>query len=143
MKNVTINSEVAEDLQLHADRRVFKQVVHNLLTNAIKFNEADGTVTIVGKAKGDMLYVCVSDTGIGIAAEQLKEVCKPFKQVQNQFTKNHTGSGLGLAICKSVVEMHNGEMSIKSTLGEGTTVTIEMPLYSKKKPLPEIKAMAI
>ena len=120
-----------------------KQVIHNLLANAIKFTQAGGSVSIVAKTQDDNLSVSVSDTGIGIASNLLKEVCKPFKQVQNQFTKNHTGSGLGLAICKSVVEMHQGEMTIKSTLGEGTTVTIELPLVEGENKLPEVKAMAI
>ena len=120
-----------------------KQVIHNLLTNAIKFNQAGGSVSIVAKTQNDNLSINVSDTGIGIASDLLKEVCKPFKQVQNQFTKNHTGSGLGLAICKSVVEMHQGELTITSVLGKGTTVTIELPLAVEESKLPEVKAMAI
>ena len=140
---VSINSEISNDIQLNADRRVVKQVIHNLLTNAIKFNQAGGSVSVIAKKQNDTLTISVSDTGIGIESEQLKEVCKPFKQVQNQFTKNHTGSGLGLAICKSVVEMHQGEMTIKSALGKGTTVTIELPLSVEDAKLPEVKAMAI
>ena len=141
--DITIDSNIAKGIELNADRRVVKQVIHNLLTNAIKFNQAGGSVSIIAKTQDDNLSVSVTDTGIGIASDLLKEVCKPFKQVQNQFTKNHTGSGLGLAICKSVVEMHQGEMTIKSALGKGTTVTIELPLAVEENKLPEVKAMAI
>ena len=140
---ITIDSEISKGIELNADRRVVKQVIHNLLTNAIKFNQTGGSVSIVAKTQNNNLSINVSDTGIGIASDLLKEVCKPFKQVQNQFTKNHTGSGLGLAICKSVVEMHQGELTITSALGKGTTVTIELPLAVGENKLPEVKAMAI
>ena len=69
-----------------------------------------------------------SDTGIGIPADRIAALGRPFVQVENQFTKSHKGSGLGLAIARSLVELHGGTMAITSAQGEGTTITITLPI---------------
>lgn len=117
--------EAAEPLV--ADRRAVKQVALNLLSNALKFTPASGTVTVRTRQLGDNVLFSVSDTGIGIPAGSLDQIAKPFVQVENQLTRKHPGSGLGLAIAQSLVALHGGQMTIESVEGAGTTVTISMP----------------
>lgn len=110
-----------------ADRRAVKQVTLNLLSNALKFTPAAGTVTVRSRQAGDNMLFSVSDTGIGIPAASLDQIAKPFVQVENQLTRKHPGSGLGLAIAQSLVALHGGQMTIESVEGSGTTVTVSMP----------------
>lgn len=110
-----------------ADRRAVKQVTLNLLSNALKFTPAAGTVTVRTRQVGENVLFSVSDTGIGIPAASLDQIAKPFVQVENQLTRKHAGSGLGLAIAQSLVALHGGRMTIESVEGNGTTVTISMP----------------
>ncbi|MEO1067058.1 MAG: ATP-binding protein [Pseudomonadota bacterium] len=133
LMQICVTCEGPEPLPLFADRRAFKQIMHNLLTNALKFNKGGGSVTITCETDASFLTTRVSDTGIGIAPEAIDHLAKPFAQVQSQMTKNHTGSGLGLAITKSLVDMHDGTFAIDSKLGEGTTVTFKIPLKSIEK----------
>ncbi len=111
-----------------ADRRALKQVLLNLLSNAVKFTPAGGRVTL-GAARGDDggIVVQVSDTGIGIPADQLPRVLEPFHQVESPYTRRHAGSGLGLAICRRLVELHRGRLELSSVLGQGTSVRIQLP----------------
>jgi len=105
-----------------------KQILLNLLSNAMKFTPGGGKVTVrLTKAKG-YAKIMIADTGIGIPKEKLKKLGKPFEQVENQLTKSHRGSGLGLAISRSLVEMHGGKFEITSTESKGTTVMCHLPL---------------
>ncbi|PCJ95709.1 MAG: PAS domain-containing sensor histidine kinase [Hyphomicrobiales bacterium] len=123
---VTINGD--DEINMDADRRSMKQIMLNLLTNAVKFTPEGGKISINMKASDYMMQLSITDTGIGIPEDALKKLGMPFEQVQNQFSKNHNGSGLGLAITRSLVEIHQGRMMIESCEGKGTTVTIMMPL---------------
>lgn len=115
----------AHDVQ--ADPRAVKQVLLNLTTNAIKFTPEGGTVTISVDAKATGILVHVTDTGIGISKEDLDRLAQPFEQIDSQHSRQHEGTGLGLALSKSLVELHGGNFSIASTLGQGTTVTFTLP----------------
>jgi len=110
-----------------ADRRALKQVFINLISNAIKFTPEGGTVTISTQRRGEFQRFEISDTGIGIPQRDLEKLGRPFEQVENQFTKSKGGSGLGLAISKSLVQLHSGSLSIKSQVGKGTIVAVELP----------------
>ncbi len=112
---------------LVADRRALKQILINLLSNAVKFTPDDGKVSISARDKDTMLEVSITDTGIGIGAEELARLGQPFVQVENQFTKSHKGAGLGLAISRSLIELHGGQMIIRSQAGQGTTVEFTLP----------------
>lgn len=125
---VTIEYDATKPLLLGADRRALKQIFFNLLSNALKFNHHGGSVNITCHPVDDQMAFTITDTGIGIPENLIDRLGTPFKQVQNQHTKNHTGSGLGLAISKSLVEMHGGELLIQSKQNEGTQVSIRMPL---------------
>jgi two-component system cell cycle sensor histidine kinase PleC len=118
-------------IRLIADRRALKQIALNLLSNAVKFTPDGGAVTVRGRARGGMVTIAIEDNGIGIPKDALHKLGRPFEQVESQLTKRHQGSGLGLAIAKSLTEMHGGAMRIRSTLGEGTTVVVRLPLAAK------------
>jgi cell cycle sensor histidine kinase DivJ len=110
------------------DPRAFKQIVLNLVANAIKFTERGGTVTASAVVEGSRLVLRVTDTGVGIAGDDLKRIGDPFFQAGTTYQRRHEGTGLGLSIVKSLVGMHGGEMTVQSKVDEGTTVTIALPL---------------
>ena len=115
---------------LLADRRQVKQVLINLLTNAIKFTDPGGTVTTSVRIDPDGgIELLVADTGIGIAAEDQQAVFEPFTQVASSQARSHEGTGLGLAICRSLVALHGGSISLESAIAVGTTVTVRFPSY--------------
>lgn len=116
------------EILIKADERLLLQTVANLVTNGIKFTEAGGTVRLYVSAtpqKG--IAIKVSDTGIGIAAENLERVLRPFEQVESSYSRKHGGSGLGLPYAKRLIELHDGELKLESELGKGTTVTVTLP----------------
>ncbi len=127
-KQLKVTSRISPDLQLRADRRAIKQVMLNLLSNAVKFTHAGGRITVRGRLSGECIVLTIADTGIGIAKDALSKLGRPFEQVESQLTKSHQGSGLGLAISKSLVDLHGGNMRIRSTLGKGTLVVVRLPL---------------
>ncbi len=127
-----LNIEFPHLPEIEADYRAVKQVLLNLLSNAIKFTPRAGSVTIRAEVRrdpfGDMVKVSVTDTGIGIAKEDLARLAKPFEQVESQFSKTTQGTGLGLALTKSLITMHDGVLEMHSQPGEGTTVSFTLPV---------------
>ncbi|HLJ00095.1 MAG TPA: PAS domain-containing sensor histidine kinase [Bradyrhizobium sp.] len=110
------------------DPRAFKQIALNLVSNAIKFTERGGTVTVSANVEEQRLIVRVADTGVGIAADDLKRIGDPFFQAGKTYQRRHEGTGLGLSIVKSLVSLHGGEMTVQSKVDEGTLVTVALPL---------------
>ncbi|OCK61223.1 ATP-binding protein [Bradyrhizobium sp. LMTR 3] len=126
---VDLITRAAEDLPvMNGDPRAFKQIALNLITNAIKFTERGGSVTVSAAVEGSRLMLSVTDTGVGIAAEDLARIGDPFFQAGKTYQRKHEGTGLGLSIVKGLVGLHNGEMNVQSRLGEGTTVAVTLPL---------------
>jgi cell cycle sensor histidine kinase DivJ len=126
---IDLVTRAPEDLPyLNADPRAFKQIVLNLVSNAIKFTERGGTVTVAATAEGSRLALRVTDTGVGIGPEDLTRIGDPFFQAGTTYQRRHEGTGLGLSIVKSLVALHSGEMTVQSTVGEGTTISIMLPL---------------
>lgn len=127
---VSLIAEHADVPLAQADRRAIKQVLLNLVTNGIKFTPAGGTVCIEVEHPddADFLELTVTDTGIGIDAADLEKLGKPFEQVESNYLKTHEGTGLGLALSRSLVELHKGTLSIHSSPGEGTCVTVTLPV---------------
>jgi len=127
-KNITVVTDVVDGVHVDADKRALKQVLLNLLANAVKFTPDNGTVTLKARPRGDRLRFEVADTGIGISERDVERLAQPFVQVENQFTKTHQGSGLGLAIARSLVELHGGKLQIQSEVKKGTVVSFSLPL---------------
>ena len=128
-KAITFSTDLGTNVgEISGDRRAIQQMLINLASNAIKFTPDGGAVTIGAKRVGSRLHFWVSDTGIGIGADDLSRLGKPFVQVQNDYTRQFEGTGLGLSLVKGLVTLHDGTMSIESAPNEGTTVTISLPV---------------
>mgnify|MGYP002381330025 CR=1 FL=1 len=110
-----------------ADRRALKQVLINLMSNAVKFTPEDGSISLSAQSDEKRVRLTITDTGIGIPQRDIEKLGRPFEQVENQFTKSRGGSGLGLAISRSLIELHGGSLTIQSVVGKGTTVTVTLP----------------
>lgn len=111
-----------------ADHRAIRQMVLNLMSNAIKFTDAGGKITVSVQHRDGYIRVAVRDTGIGIPKEHLPRLAKPFEQVQDTRERNFEGTGLGLALTKSFAEMHGGKLTIASEPGKGTLVCFYLPV---------------
>lgn len=132
-KNIDLQAQIAPDAgEINADRRAVQQILINLVSNAIKFTPDGGDVVVGAKRIGSRLHFWVRDTGIGIAEEDFANLGKPFMQIQNDYTRRFEGTGLGLSLVKGLVALHEGTMSIESMPGEGTTVTISLPVNGPK-----------
>jgi two-component system cell cycle sensor histidine kinase PleC len=126
-KGLALNVEVSSGIRFKADPRALKQILINLLSNAVKFTPEGGRIAVRGRLAADGVTIAVKDSGIGIPRHALRNLGRPFEQVESQLTKSHKGSGLGLAIAKSLTELHGGTMRIRSTVGVGTIVLVRFP----------------
>jgi cell cycle sensor histidine kinase DivJ len=127
--SIDLVTRAPEDLPvMTGDPRAFRQIVLNLVSNAIKFTERGGKVTVTAAVEGPWLVLRVSDTGVGIAADDLKRVGDPFFQAGKAYQRRQEGTGLGLSIVKSLVGLHAGEITVQSRIDEGTSVTVALPL---------------
>ena len=126
--DVSVRSTVAgEGIGLLGDERKIKQVLINLLTNAIKFTKPGGRVKVEIADDASHLDVRISDTGIGMSPEEIPIALAAFGQVDSSLARKHEGTGLGLPLSKALVEMHGGQLLIESEVGIGTTVTVRLP----------------
>ena len=126
---IDLVTRAPEDLPfMNGDPRAFKQIVLNLVSNAIKFTDRGGMVTVSAGVDGSRLVLGVTDTGVGIAADDLKRIGDPFFQAGKTYQRRHEGTGLGLSIVKSLVGLHGGELTVRSKIDEGTAVTVSLPL---------------
>ncbi len=116
-----------EQIEVDADRRAIKQIVINLVSNALKFTPRDGSVIVGMIRRGRDLDLTVADTGIGIAPDDLQRIGKPYEQAGDA-SRKVSGTGLGLSLVRAFAELHGGQMVIESRLGEGTAVTVTMPV---------------
>ncbi len=115
--------------EIDADYRGLKQVVLNLISNAVKFTPEGGDIVVaLSREDDDRVRVAVTDTGIGIAEKDMDRLARPFEQVEGQHSKTTQGTGLGLALTKSLIELHGGTLSIASEPGRGTTVSFVLPV---------------
>lgn len=121
--------DAAELPEIEADHRGLKQVVLNLISNAVKFTPQGGDIIVaLSRLDDDRVRLAVTDTGIGIAPADLARLARPFEQVEGQHSKTTQGTGLGLALTKSLIELHGGELIMESEPGQGTTVSFDLPI---------------
>ena len=128
-RNVTLSRIFPSDCpRLRADPRHIKQIVINLVSNAVKFTPPKGTIKLeISMDAMNALSIIVEDTGIGIKPENIATVLEPFGQVGDIYSRSHEGTGQGLPLAKSLAELHGGTVKIVSQPGQGTTVTIRFP----------------
>ena len=124
-----IEIDVPADMpSLYVDPRRLAQALGNLLANALKFTPEGGTVRFAARLQHDgSIHLLVEDTGIGMAEETIAAALEPFRQLDGSLARRFEGAGLGLSISKSLAELHGGRLSVRSAVGEGTTVTIALP----------------
>jgi PAS domain S-box-containing protein len=117
-----------------ADPEKFQQIVLNLLSNAVKFTESGGTITLSSQPSGNCIEIQVADTGPGISPEKLDRIFDPFVQVDRRLSQPVQGVGLGLAISRDLARAMNGEITVESVVGEGTTFTLSLPRAPRMDP---------
>lgn len=114
--------------KMHVDHRRFKQVIINLVTNAMKFTSEEGNITIrLSYPEGGGLRLTIADNGIGIAPKDLKRVMQPFSQADNRLAREYEGTGLGLPLSRNLVEAHGGTLKIETEVNKGTEIHINLP----------------
>ncbi|HVM98974.1 MAG TPA: HAMP domain-containing sensor histidine kinase [Caulobacteraceae bacterium] len=118
------------ELDVVADRRAIKQIVLNLVSNALKFTPTGGQVNVLARARGPELEIIVADTGVGISPADLERLGKPYEQAGGA-DQRRQGTGLGLSLVRAFAELHGGSMVIKSVLGEGTAVSVRLPVMDQ------------
>jgi PAS domain S-box-containing protein len=129
-KNIQLTSSVDAQVEtVQADNRRLKQMLVNLLNNAVKFTPPEGRVhlSVTGDAAGGIVTFTVSDTGIGIAPEELGRLFKPFEQLDSGLSRSHEGTGLGLALVARLAELHQGRVTVESELGKGSRFSLILP----------------
>ncbi|WP_417319473.1 sensor histidine kinase [Emcibacter sp.] len=116
------------DLDITSDEKILKQIIINLMSNAIKYNHPGGFVNVTGRLEEGLLHITVSDNGVGMTERELQLVMEPFVQIDNSYSRKVEGTGLGLALVNSFTELLGGTVSILSRKNEGTTVTLTLPV---------------
>ncbi|MDK2825485.1 MAG: hypothetical protein PWQ44_661, partial [Methanolobus sp.] len=123
-----------EDITIQADQSKLKQIMINLVGNSLKFTPAGGYVHLSTYMKNNKLYIQVEDTGIGISKENQKILFEPFKQLDSTLSRQYDGTGLGLSLVRKLVEMHHGNVVVKSEEGRGSIFTIILPTVHTDNP---------
>ncbi|MBP1676400.1 MAG: hypothetical protein H6Q20_959 [Bacteroidetes bacterium] len=131
-KNIELQWQVENDIQANFDKNMIGSVIQNLVTNAIKFTERGGSVKVESHIKSKQLYIIVTDTGTGMSEDKANQLFRLDKNNSNKGTENESGSGLGLIICKEFIENHKGSINVVSTVGQGTKITVTLPVSLKK-----------
>ncbi|MBF0501197.1 MAG: histidine kinase, partial [Candidatus Riflebacteria bacterium] len=127
-KGLNVTSAIAPTIvSIVGDRRRVEQILINLLTNAVKFTDL-GEIRLEGKIEGEWLVMSIIDTGIGIRAEDIATLFKPFRQLDSGTSRQYEGTGLGLSICKRLVDSMGGEIRIESEPGKGSRFIFTLPL---------------
>lgn len=127
-KDLSVTAEIdTASLSLRADERAMTQILNNLLSNAVKFTPAGGAITVSARNDGGAVLISVSDSGIGIAEDDISRVFKPFEQAVRRSVEPRMGTGLGLHLCQKLMGLHEGEISLTSEVGKGTCVELRFP----------------
>jgi cell cycle sensor histidine kinase DivJ len=129
--------------EIIADKRALNQILFNLLSNAIRFTDRGGRVIVSAGAEAAAVVFVVEDNGVGISDEDLARVGEPYFQAGASYDRRHGGTGLGLSIVKGLMRLHGGEFSIRSRIGEGTRITIRLPLDCERSRPAKRRASAI
>ncbi len=137
-KNINLWTQVIPCPRVYIDSEKFDKVLYNLLSNAMKFTESGGSITVKLEPAGDHVRMQVTDTGIGIRKEQIPHLFERFRQAEGSINRSYEGSGLGLALVKELVELHGGQISVESVYKKGTTFTAWLQTGTSHLPLEQV-----
>jgi signal transduction histidine kinase len=113
-------------IPVHVDKDMLRIAINNLLTNAIKYSDPGGTITVSVYESAEAVTICVADTGIGISSDDQAQIFHKFYRVTGESMEDRSGHGLGLPLARDIVEMHHGSMRVESELGEGSRFYIDL-----------------
>ncbi len=131
-KKLHLETKVEKNIPLiHSDERWLAHILVNLIANAVKFTPEGGRVTVSAKVNGDMLVLCIEDTGIGIASEDRERIFEPFRQGEKGDARGYGGVGLGLALVAKLVELLGANVELESEVGKGSTFRVLVPIAWK------------
>ena len=137
-KNLIAVNQVPENIPaVLADENRLQQILYNLIGNAIKFTHK-GSIRVYARAQGEMMEVCVSDTGIGIPRDKFQDIFRSFEQLDGSATRKYGGAGLGLAVTRQLVELHGGGIAVESEPGQGSIFSFTLPIAARQAP-PDLK----
>jgi signal transduction histidine kinase len=127
---VTLTADAVQSLpRIRCDQIRFRQILLNLMSNAVKFTPAGGEVRISAATGPEGVIVTVTDTGIGMKPEEIAIALEPFRQIEGPMSRRFDGTGLGLPLAKALVELHDGHLQIESAPEKGTTVRVCLPAH--------------
>ena len=132
-KQIQLSLELNQDVWIEADKIKFKQILYNLLSNAVKFTDERGKVTTKFGVSGSALLGSVTDTGVGISAQDRAKLFQPFTQLDASSTRAHSGTGLGLALTNRLIQLHGGKIWVDSAIDEGSTFSFTFPLRQQEQ----------
>lgn len=132
-QQITIDTSGIEPSMAYIDPARLRQVVDNLISNAIKYNREGGSIEVACTSDGRNAWLIVRDSGVGISEEELPRLFERFFRAESVRNTSTHGSGLGLSISREIVRLHRGELTVTSTLGEGTTMVVRVPVHPRRK----------
>jgi CheY-like chemotaxis protein len=138
-KGQNFTANVPHDLpNIYADKTRFKQILYNILSNAVKFTPEDGSITVTASYNDQEFLFEVEDNGIGIKEEDLEHLFKEFFQIDSSYSRQYQGTGLGLALTKKLVQMHGGNIWVESEYGKGSRFSFSLPRILPQEPEEEL-----
>ena len=132
-KQIQLSLELNQDVWIEADKIKFKQILYNLLSNAVKFTDERGKVTTKFEVSDSALLGSVTDTGVGISAQDRAKLFQPFTQLDASSTRAHSGTGLGLALTNRLIQLHGGKIWVDSAVDQGSTFSFTFPLHQQEQ----------
>ena len=126
-KNISLVQNKTEDIEVYADGNMLKIIIRNLISNAIKFTNQGGKITVSAKKEPDRVEITISDNGVGMTKETISKLFRIETSNTTSGTANEKGSGLGLILCKELVEKHGGRIRVESRLGKGSSFKFTLP----------------
>ena len=131
-KNITINYYIADRIKVFADIDMIKTVLRNLVSNALKFTNNGGTISVSSEENSENVTISISDNGVGIKAENIKKLFNISEVITTKGTAEETGTGLGLLLCKEFVEKHGGKIWVESEVGKGSVFKFTLPIFTQQ-----------
>jgi signal transduction histidine kinase len=129
VKNITITQNISGSFMVYADKNMVSTILRNLISNAIKFTNRNGNISVEEDQNPDVTVITVCDTGVGIDQETLQNLFKLSEKVSLSGTENERGTGLGLILCKEFIEQNNGKIWVESEPGKGSSFKFTLPTH--------------